>query len=134
MIGNPNTEDLQEIQTMLKGVSWADTCDLVHDLGTNRVYLNCRLYLLAPCHFSKLEESIEHIKEVAARYNVKAGVILYGDCTHLECDRATWIASKANLVIYWNGYENMFRYTDFLMHGPLEGIEWWNPENWKATV
>ncbi len=122
----PNKSDLQIIKSFLLNVSWGSECILCQWLDGSKAYLLIpNLYILVPCHWSDFEQRTQLVMDTASTFNIKPGLILYGECTHMDQDRVSWSAFKAGFVIYWLEAKNRVRYNKLIVSG-MDGLDWWN--------
>lgn len=128
----PHAEDTAIIKDFLRQVSWGSECISLTWLDGSKSYLLVpNQYILVPCRGFKFEQITQVSIDVASMFKVKPGLILYGDCTHYDCDRISWESHKLGFVIYWLGAENRLRYGRLIARG-LDGISWWE-ENWRTN-
>ena len=121
-----NQSDFKIIKSFLLNVSWGSECILCQWLDGSKTYLLVpNLYILVPCNWSDFEKTSQSIVDTANSFNVKPGLILYGECTHMDCDRVSWEAIKAGFVVYWLEAKNRVRYNTLIASG-MDGLDWWN--------
>ncbi len=121
-----NQADLKIIKSFLKRVSWGSECILCQWLDGSKAYLLIpNLYILVPCYWFDFEKTKQAVTDTANSFGVKPGLILYGECTHHDCDRVSWQAIKEGFVVYWLEVENCVRYNRLIARG-LDGFDWWN--------
>lgn len=123
----PNQEDYRQVSGFLRSVSWGSTCYLVYPLNGSRCCLMVPCselsYLATPCHWSAWEQQMGEILKTAQVFNANPDVIFYGDdCSDYDCDRLNYEATKAGLIVHWNGALNQVRRTEFILRA-TDGID-----------